>query len=87
MKSENDLLITGIVTSEVQVNPGQTVIRFRIVHNFAGGREPLFLDCVLILKKGSGLPVPQKGDEVRVRAYLRIRTGLIEAVVKSLTIK
>ena len=87
MKSENDLIITGTVASEVKMNPGQTSIRFRIVHNFGGGREPLFLSCVLILRKKAKLPIPQKGNQVRVRAYLRMHSGLIEAVVKSLTIQ
>ncbi len=87
MKSENDLLITGIVVSDVQAEPGQTFIRFRLVHNFGGGRKPLFLDCVLIRGQRTALPVPRKGDQVRVRAYLRMRSDLIEAVVKTLLIE
>lgn len=87
MKSENDLIITGCVLTDVQLVPGQTITRFRIVHNFGGHKKPLFLDCVLILGNKAGLPVPKKGDQVRVRAYLRMRSEHIEAIVKSLTIE
>jgi len=87
MKSENDLIITGTVTSDVQPAPGQTTIRFRIVHNFGGRNSPLFLDCILIVGRRTDVLVPRKGDQVRLRAYLRMRSGSIEAVVKSLQIK
>ena len=87
MKSENDLIITGTVTSDVQPGLGQTIIRFRIVHNFGGRNSPLFLDCVLIVGRRTDVLIPRKGDQVRVRAYLRMRSGGIEAVVKSLQIK
>lgn len=87
MKSENDLIITGTVTSDVQPVLGQTIIRFRIVHTFGGRNSPLFLDCVLIVGRRTDVLIPRKGDQVRVRAYLRMRSGSIEAVVKSLQIK
>ncbi len=85
MKSENDLVITGTVVTDVQLNPGQTITRFRLVHNFGGGRKPLFLDCVLIHR--SGLPVPRKGDRILTHSYLRMRAGRIQAVVKTLLIE
>ena len=87
MKSENHLVITGIVLSDVTPSPEQTLIRFRIVHNFGGGKKPLFLDCVLILRPGTETGAPKKGDLVRVRAYLRQSTDNIVAVVKSLDIE
>ena len=87
MKSENDLVITGTVVTDVQLNPGQTITRFRLVHNFGGGRKPLFLDCVQIVRPGTEARTPQKGDIVRVRAYLRMHAESIEAVVKSMDIE
>ena len=87
MKSENHLIITGIVISDVSPTPEQTLIRFRIVHNFGGGRKPLFLDCVQIVRPGTEARTPQKGDIVRVRAYLRMHADSIEAVVKSMDIE
>ena len=83
MKSENHLIITGIFISDVAVNPGQIHFRFRIIHNYGGGRPPLTLNCVQIVKPGTEPKIPQKGDAVRVRAYLRPRANGIEAVVKS----
>ena len=87
MKSENNLTITGIVASDVRYSRRHTVARFTLVHNFGSGKEPLFLDCVLILKNLAGQPVPRNGDQVRVRAYLRTRSGAFEAVVKSIQIE
>jgi hypothetical protein len=82
MKSENDLKITGTIVSVVPSNPESKALRFRIVHNFGGGQEPLFLDCILILRHDT--ETPKKGMQVRVRSYLRVRNGRIEAVVKSI---
>ena len=86
MKSENHLIITGTVISDVAINPGQIHFRFRIIHNFGGGRPPLTLNCVQIVKPGTEPKLPQKGDAVRIRAYLRIHAERIEAVVKSIDI-
>ena len=86
MKSENNLTITGIVASDIQMSRRHTVARFSLVHNFGRDKQPLFLDCVLILKNLPGQPIPQKGDQVRIRAYLQTFNGLFEAVVKSLEI-
>ena len=87
MKSENHLIITGIVVSDVIPNPGKAHVRFRIVHNYGGGRKPLYLDCVQIVKPGTEPKIPQKGDTLRIRAYLRMRAESIEAVVKSMDIE
>lgn len=85
MKSENNLTITGIVITDVKLLPNQKYVRFRLVHNFGGGKRPLYLDCVLIDKPGSG--VPHKGASIRVRAYLRMRGDAVEAVIKSFDIE
>ena len=87
MKSENNLTITGIVASDIQFNRRHTVARFCLVHNFGSGKDPLFLDCVLILKNLPGQPVPQKGNQVRIRAYIQMYDGHLEAVVKKLMIE
>ena len=87
MKSENNLIITGIVATDIQWNRRYSVARFSIIHNFSRDKKPLFLDCVLILRNGSGLLVPGKGNQVRITAYLRMNDRRFEAVVKSLTIK
>jgi hypothetical protein len=87
MKSENNLTITGIVASDIRFNRRHTVARFTIAHNFGSGKEPLFLDCVLILRNMAGQPVPQKGNQVRLSAYLRMSNRLLEAVVKTLMIE
>lgn len=84
MKSENDLKITGIVVSDITPKPGQNKVKFRIVHYFGERKKPLFLDCIQIIKPGMESPVPQKGNAVRVRAYLQMRGDRIEAIVKSL---
>ena len=85
MKSENDLKITGVVASDVAPNRTNRYVKFRLVHYFAHGTEPLNLDCILILGKQPELVVPEKGDQVRIRAYLRMRRGAVEAVVKTIT--
>ena len=87
MKSENHLTITGFVISDVAINPGRTHFRFRIIHNFGGGRPPLVLDCVQIVRPGTDPKIPKKGDSVRIRAYLRMYAERIEAVVKSMDIE
>ena len=87
MKSENHLVITGIVTSDVAIKPEQTYVRFRIFHSQGIGSKPLFLDCLQIIKPGTVPRIPQRGDSVRVRAYLRMRANGIEAVVKSMDIE
>ena len=86
MKSENHLIITGIVISDVAINPGQIHFRFRIIHNFGGGRPSFTLNCVQIVRPGTEPKIPKKGDAVRIRAYLRINAERIEAVVKSIDI-
>jgi len=87
MKSENHLIITGTVISDVTPKPGQSFTRFHIVHNFGGGKKPLFLDCVQIIKPGMEQQIPRKGNAVRVRAYLRMGADRIEAFVKSMDIE
>ena len=87
MKSENHLVITGIVTSDVAIKPEQPYVRFRILHSLGIGSKPLFLDCLQIIKPGTEPRIPKKGDSVRVRAYLRSRANGIEAVVKSMDIE
>lgn len=87
MKSENHLILTGIVVSVANPQPGQSLVRFRIVHNFGGGRKPLTLDCIQIAKPNTETRIPQKGNFVRLRAYLRMRAESIEAVVKSMDIE
>ena len=87
MKSENHLVITGIVTSDVAIKPEQPYVRFRIIHSLGIGSKPLFLDCLQIIKPGTEPRIPRKGDSVRVRAYLRPRTNGIEAVVKYMDIE
>lgn len=82
MKSENNLKITGIIVSVAPSNPGSKSIRFRIAHNFGGRQDPLFLDCLLNL--GPDTEIPKKGMRVRMRSYLRVRGGRIEAVVKAI---
>ena len=82
MKSENDLRITGIIVSVVPSNQESKSIRFRIAHNFGGRQDPLFLDCLLNL--GLDTEIPTKGMHVRMRSYLRMRRGRIEAVAKSI---
>lgn len=86
MKSENHLIITGIVISDVAIKPEQPYVRFRIIHSLGIGSKPLFLDCLQIVKPGTEPKIPQKGDAVRIRAYLRIHAERIEAVVKSIDI-
>ena len=87
MKSENHLVITGIVTSDVAIKLEQPYVRFRIIHSLGIGSKPLFLDCLQIIKPGTEPRIPRKGDSVRVRAYLRMRANGIEAVVKSMDIE
>ena len=82
MKSENDLKITGIIVSVAPCNLESKSVRFRIAHNFGGRQDPLFLDCLLNL--GPEAKIPMKGMHVRMRSYLRVRRGRIEAVVKSI---
>ena len=82
MKSENDLRITGIIVSAAPSNPERKSVRFRIAHNFGGRQDPLFLDCLLNL--GPETKIPMKGMHVRMRSYLRVRRGKIEAVVKTI---
>ena len=86
MKSENDLKITGTIVSDVAPTPGQNYVRFRIAHNFGGGRETLFLTCVLIIKPGMEIPALRRGASIRVHAYLSSRKGKYEAVLKSFTV-
>lgn len=81
MKSENDLVITGIIVSVAPSNPKSKSIRFRIAHNFGGRQEPLFMNCIMDLKSGKELP--NNDMHVRLRSYLRSRNGRIEVVVKS----
>ena len=87
MKSENHLVITGIVVSDVAIKPEQPYVRFRIIHSLGIGSKPLFLDCLQIIKPGTEPRIPRKGDSVRVRPYLRMRANGIEAVVKSMDIE
>lgn len=82
MKSENDLVITGIIVSVAPSNPKSESIRFRIAHNFGGKQEPLFLNCLLNLQSSMG--IPQKGMHVRMRSYIRSQNGRIEVIVKSI---
>lgn len=82
MKSENDLKITGTIVSVVLSKLESKAVRFRIAHNFGGGQDPLFLDC--LLSPGPNTEIPMKGMLVRMRSYLRVRKGRIEAVVKSI---
>lgn len=82
MKSENDLRITGIIVSAAPPKPGSKSIRFQIAHNFGGRQDPLFLDCLLNL--GPETEIPKKGMHVRMRSYLRVRGGRIEAVAKTI---
>lgn len=86
MKSENHLIITGTVITDVNPTLGQSIVRFRIAHYFVGGKKPLFLDCVQIIKPGTDPEIPRKGDCVRVRAYLQMHGESIEAVVKSFVV-
>lgn len=87
MKSENHLIITGTVITDVNPIPGKFFVRFRIAHYFVGGKKPLFLNCVQIFKPGTESQTPRKGDAVRIRAYLRMRANGIEAAVKSMDIE
>ena len=84
MKSENDLKITGVVSSDVTPNRTNRYVKFRLSHYFAHGVEPLHLDCILMF--GNQTVLPKQGDRVRMRAYLRTRRGMIEAVVKTLNL-
>ncbi len=87
MKSENNLTITGTVVTDNRFNRRHTVARFTIVHNFGSGKDPLFLECIMILKNLPGQAVPQKGNQVRIRAYIQMYNGHLEAVVKTLMIE
>ena len=87
MKSENHLVITGIVTSDVAIKPEQPYVRFLIIHSLGIGSNPLFLDCLQIIKPGTEPRIPRTGTSVRVRAYLRSKANGIEAVVKSMDIE
>ena len=87
MKSENHLIITGTVITDVNPIPGKSFIRFRIAHYFVGGKKPLFLNCVQIFKPGTESQIPRRGDTIRIRAYLQMRADHIVAVVKSLDIE
>ena len=84
MKSENDLKITGVVSSDVTPNRTNRYVKFLLSHYFAHGVEPLLLDCILMFGNQTVLPI--QGDRVRMRAYLRMRRGMIEAVVKTLNV-
>ena len=61
MKSENDLKITGAIVSNLTPNRTNRYVKFRLVHFFAHGTEPLYLDCILML---GGQPViPKQGTK------------------------
>lgn len=86
MKSQNELIISGIVVSDVpDATAGQSVVRFRLAHNFGGGRETLFLPCVVFQKTDKQLSVPGKGTAVAINATLSAYKGQIQAIVKHIT--
>lgn len=87
MKSENHLIITGSVISDVNPSSRHSFIRFRIVHSFGGGRKPLIQDCFQITKPEMEPHIPWKGDVVKIRAYLQMHGEKIEAIVKALDIE
>lgn len=85
MKSQNELTISGTIASDISSAAESRAFRF-LAHNFGGGKETLFLPCVVFLKQGEPFSFPGKGTEVLIFAYLRPYKGRLKAVVKSITI-
>ena len=80
MKSKNNLTITGVVVSVMQIPDSSTTL-FIIAHNAGGHNKPLFLRCV------SRRPVDlEKGERITITAYLRAGAHGTEAVIKSLVL-
>lgn len=80
MKSKNNLTITGVV-SRLRIIPERGNARFILVHNFGGGRPPLYLNCIapepLV---GEGI---HDGDLLRVDANLRPGKSGVQAFIKT----
>ena len=86
MKSQNELIITGAIATDVPASTdGQNMVRFRLAHNFGGGRETLFLPCIVFQKPDRQIFVPEKGTIVTIKATLSAYKGQIQAIVKHIT--
>ena len=83
MKSFNHLSISGVVI-DLRLNPERDVILFTLSHNFGGGVQPLFLQCIAP-KKIIDECRPENGDSVRVEACLKPHQNKITLNVKSIT--
>lgn len=49
--SNNYIQISGRLTSDVTPNEKQTFARFSIAHNFVGGGDAMFMNCVIFKKE------------------------------------
>lgn len=81
MVSKNHLSMTGVVNG-LLASPERSSIKFTLVHNYGGGKPPLFLPC--IVPKGARVPI-QNGETLCVDAYLQCVGGQIKAVVKRIS--
>ena len=77
MTSKNHLSLTGVVAKlePVQKRCG---VRFYLVHNYGGGKPPLFLPCILPKRVGSPI---HNGETLCIDACLQFVGGQIKAVV------
>lgn len=68
MKSLNHLSISGVVAG-LRMVPERTDLSFTLVHNYGGGRQPLFLKCYASKKILSNCYL-KKGDNIAVEACI-----------------
>ena len=88
MDSKNNLLITGVIVTNVTIFPERRSGRFTLAHYFGGQKPPLLLKCVFYGRRvDEFLSINlHKGDRVTVTAFLRPHNQGIEAVIRNLTV-
>ena len=69
--------MTGVVKGLLS-SPERSSIRFILVHNFGGGKQPLFLPC--IVPQAARVHI-QNGETLCVDACLQCVGGQIKAIV------
>ena len=77
MVSKNHLSMTGVVNG-LLASPERSSIKFVLVHNYGGGKPPLFLPC--ILPKSVAFPI-RNGETLCIDACLQLVGGQIKAIV------